>query len=412
MALTSLKVIGPFKGPTGYEHHVREFVRELDRQGVAIELVDFPAWGPAKLPRHLREPWFETLTKPSRARVLLHFCLPPQVLLDTTRGNVNYTMFEATRLPPRWVEHNRKCDVIILPTESSRRAWINSGMPAQHMRLCPLGINPSLFRTPVPALELYGANGELLNQHRVRFLNVSELRPRKNLLGLLRAWIKATSPEDDAVLLIKLGCYEPGAWELFRDQLNVLEQHIGKTLDQAAPVHFLYDILPDADMPRLYAAATHYISLSLGEGWDQPMVEAAASDLKLIAPNHSAYPTYLDTTVAHLLASREVPIVFKDDGGSGTRLQQAHWWEPDEDEAIHCIRLAIEGGDWGKASARSRILGQFTWEKATHRLIDILSEVEARHKRSRFWLPSQWYKRVSLKPRHDESTSRPEQGSS
>src|SRR5437016_4672642 len=127
MALTSLKVIGPFKGPTGYEHHVREFVRELDRQGIAIELVDFPVWGPAKLPRHLRDPWFETLTKPSRARVLLHFCLPTQLILDKTRSNVNYTMFEATRLPSTWVEHNRKCDLIILPTESSRRAWINSG---------------------------------------------------------------------------------------------------------------------------------------------------------------------------------------------------------------------------------------------------------------------------------------------
>jgi hypothetical protein len=90
----------------------------------------------------------------------------------------------------------------------------------------------------------------------------------------------------------------------------------------------------------------------------------------------------------------------------------AHWWEPDEDEAIDCIRLAIEGGDWGKASARNRIVGQFTWEKATHRLMDILNEVEARHKWSRFWLPSQWYKRVSTKQRHYESTAPPEQGSS
>jgi glycosyltransferase involved in cell wall biosynthesis len=285
-------------------------------------------------------------------------------------------------------------------------------MPAQHLRLCPLGINPSLFRITVPALALYGEHGELLNQYRVRFLNVSELRPRKNLLGLLRAWIKATSPEDDAVLIIKLGCYEPGSLELFRDKLNGLEENIGKTLDQAAPVHFLDEIFPDADMPRLYAAATHYISLSLGEGWDQPMVEAAASDLKLIAPHHSAYPTYLDTTVAHLISSREAPIVLKDGGTSGTRFQYAHWWEPDEDEAIHCIRLAIEGGDWGKASARSRILGQFTWEKATQCLIELLSEVEARQKRSRFWLPPQWYKRVSTEQRHSASTSRPEQGSS
>jgi hypothetical protein len=40
----------------------------------------------------------------------------------------------------------------------------------------------------------------------------------------------------------------------------------------------------DSAMPRLYAAATHYISMSFGEGWDQPMLEAAASGLRLIAP--------------------------------------------------------------------------------------------------------------------------------
>lgn len=30
----------------------------------------------------------------------------------------------------------------------------------------------------------------------------------------------------------------------------------------------LHDILADDEMPGLYAAATHYISLSYGEGWD------------------------------------------------------------------------------------------------------------------------------------------------
>jgi len=39
-------VRGPFRGPTGYEHHVREFVRRLHALGVAIELVDLPEWGP------------------------------------------------------------------------------------------------------------------------------------------------------------------------------------------------------------------------------------------------------------------------------------------------------------------------------------------------------------------------------
>ena len=47
--LKALQVRGPFKGPSGYEHHVREFVRELVNQGVEVQLTDLPMWGPAKL---------------------------------------------------------------------------------------------------------------------------------------------------------------------------------------------------------------------------------------------------------------------------------------------------------------------------------------------------------------------------
>jgi hypothetical protein len=51
-------------------------------------------------------------------------------------------------------------------------------------------------------------------------------------------------------------------------------------------------------MPGLFAAASHYWSMSHGEGWDQPMIEAAASGLRLIVPRHTAYLEYLDADVA------------------------------------------------------------------------------------------------------------------
>src|SRR5919198_2338485 len=136
MTLTALKVRGPFKGPSGYDHHVRELVRELHKQGVAVQLVDFPEWGPAKLPAQLQDPWFDTLDRPTGARVVVHFCMPHQVVPDAGKVNVNYTMFEATRIPPTWVAYNLRHDLVILPTESSRLAWLGSGVPAEKLWLC------------------------------------------------------------------------------------------------------------------------------------------------------------------------------------------------------------------------------------------------------------------------------------
>jgi glycosyltransferase involved in cell wall biosynthesis len=114
------------------------------------------------------------------------------------------------------------------------------------------------------------------------------------------------------------------------------------------------------------------------------MMEAAAAGLKLIAPNHSAYLAYLDPSCAQLITSRAIPAVSHNEDELGILFEHALWWQPDEDEAITCIRSAIEGRDGNKASPRDRIVREFTWEKATHRLIAILGEA-ARHKRRGLW---------------------------
>jgi glycosyltransferase involved in cell wall biosynthesis len=372
--LTSLTIRGPFRGPTGYDHHTREFVRELLAQGVAIELQDLAMWSPAKLADHMRDPVFESLSKPCESRTVLHFCMPHQLVSVPGKVNANFTAFEADRVHPTWVKANRNHDVVIVPTESSRRAWVNSGFPEHRIRICPFGINPVTFSSTAEPLDFQGAEP---HRYRVRFLNVSEVNARKNLAGLLEAWMLATSQADDAVLILKLGLYEADARERFNKLVENLEERLNRRLAEAAPLIVFSPLLSDSDMPRLYAAATHYISMSHGEGWDQPMMEAAASGLRLIAPAHSAYLAYLDSTIASLIRSEEIPVVFDGNPATAELFAGARWWRPDLEEAINHIRAAIEGRDQSNARPRERILNQFTWKHSTRRLIAILEEVEA-----------------------------------
>ena len=374
--MRALTVCGPFRGVTGYDHHVREFVREIVRQGVSVRLLDLPQWSPRKLPPALRDPWFETLGKPTGATTVLHFCMPHQVQPHAGRRNVNYTMFEATRAPAAWVARNREHDLVIVPTESSRAAWIAGGMPEERIKLCPLGVNPQVFNGAAQPLPLQLTNGVPIARYRARFLNISELSPRKNVAGLLRTWIKATNPGDDAALIVKLGCNSAEQWNRFRAEIAGLRVESGKTLAEAAPVHFLPDLYADSEMPRLFSTATHYCSMSFGEGWDQPAMEAAACGLRLIVPKHSAYTSYLDSSVASLISSREVPVHWTGDRATGALFKNACWWEPNEDEAAAHICAAIEGRDAGMPTAQLRIRNSFTWENATRRLVEILSELD------------------------------------
>ncbi|PYM14317.1 MAG: hypothetical protein DMD81_18340 [Candidatus Rokuibacteriota bacterium] len=127
-------------------------------------------------------------------------------------------------------------------------------------------------------------------------------------------WLRATRRGDDAILIVKVGRFPPGATVHLMRDLDATERAIGTSRREAAPMLFTEQILADRDMPRLFAAATHYWSMSHGEGWDQPMIEAGATGLRLIAPMHSAYTAYLDGSIARMIPARLVSVDASGDG--------------------------------------------------------------------------------------------------
>jgi glycosyltransferase involved in cell wall biosynthesis len=212
VTLSALKVQGPYRGMSGHDHHTREFVRALHRLGVAIELVDLPIWGSAPVSPDTLDPLFQELSEPVGASVYLRFGMPHQMLVEPGLVNVNYTMFEATRIHPSWVAQARTYDLVIVPNEFCREIWRRSGAPRDRVAPCPLGIDTELFGRPAAPRPL-PASG------RVRFLNLSEVNRRKNLGALIRVWQRATTPEDDALLVLKLAT-DDGGLEQFRAEID------------------------------------------------------------------------------------------------------------------------------------------------------------------------------------------------
>jgi glycosyltransferase involved in cell wall biosynthesis len=385
MTIKAVDVEGSFRGAYGYDRQLRGFVGEFRRRGIAVYLYDqgdrhesptIPSW---------HDPLFESMSRPVGARVLLQSRMPHQTRGIPTKALVNLTTFEATGIPQDWVDQSRRHARTVLTTESCRRAWLASGAPANRLRVCHLGVDAAAFGGSPEPLMLRLATGEPVERFRTRFLNISALCPRKNLGGLMRAWLRATSRDDDAVLIQKMTLHHGSDYAYYLRQLETIEQDLGKRLADAAPVHTILRVFPDRDLPRLYATATHYLSTSHGEGWDLPMLEAAASGLRLIAPDHSAYPTYLDATVARMIPSHEAPAVYPYHGPTQRLFRGLNWWQPDEDATVAAIQDAIAGRDTPSASARERVLRDFTWERAADRMINILTEAEDLAPARRFW---------------------------
>lgn len=372
----ALHIIGPFRGPTGYDRHTREFTRQLVRLGCPVQLTSLDHWS-APLPENQRDPWFETLSAPVNAGTALHFAMPNHCAPRPELRNVNFTMFEAARIPADWALCARAHHRIVVPTQACVEAWCAAGVPAQQMSLCPLGVDGAYFSQPAPPLHSLTAGGRPVASYRYRFLNVAELRPRKNLYGLLRTWIRATRSHDDAVLILKCSVFQPRNLELFSADLAEMQRQLGRSLADAAPVLLLLDTLSDEQMRSLYRSATHYLSMSFGEGWDLPMMEAAAAGLQLIAPAHSSYLTYLTDRDATLIPASQVPAVIETRAGSEDRLffDGLEWWRPDEDAATAMLRDIVAGSAPSKPLPQARILQDYTWDHAGRCLLSILENL-------------------------------------
>jgi glycosyltransferase involved in cell wall biosynthesis len=293
-----------------------------------------------------------------------------------------FSMFEATPVPHFWTRLSAEHDLLVVPTESSRDAWVEGGFPADAVALCPLGVDAELFGSAALPLPLRTEDGRPIDELATRFLNVSELSTRKNIDGLLRVWLRATTAADSAVLVLKLSQYAAGMVDALRRRLDEVGRDAGRRLGDAAPVVVATDLLATEEMPRLYATATHYISMSLGEGWDHPMMEAAASGLELIAPRHSAYMAYLDGQSATLIPATPEPAGAAAGPDLHAFFRRATWWRPDEEAAAAAVRAAIDGHA-APRSPRDRILAEYTWGHSAARLRHLLGELAVT--RARRW---------------------------
>ncbi len=373
-----LDVVGPHRGTSGYDRHTRAFVKAMWNMGVQTRLHQLHGWSP-DLPADLRDPFFESLTQPVESDAVLHFAMPNHADPWPGKVNLNYTMFEADRIPASWAAAAKGHDCVILPCESSRQAWINSGVDAKKLRTCPLGVDTGYFATPSEPLPLAAADGRRLDSFAYRFLNIAEMRPRKNHLGLLRTWLRSTRPSDDAVLVVKAGVSRAEFDTRFRADLNRMMSRHNLSFDAAAPVIFLLEQLSDCNLRSLLWSCTHYLSLSFGEGWDLVMMEAASAGLDLVAPAHTAYLEYLTPEDAHLVPAHCVPAAFE--GSIGTEdwtfFNGLNWWRPDEDAAVDLLRGILDGSAPRKRSPRARIARDYPWDAAARRLLAIISEVTA-----------------------------------
>ncbi len=138
-------------------------------------------------------------------------------------------------------------------------------LPARKLTVVPGGVDARVFHS--------GASSRLDLPSRYA-LFVGSLQPRKNLLRLLDAWERIKDTVPDAWLLVA-----------------------GTGGSAFRPVHFevhervkFLGVVPEADLPGLYANATVFILPSLDEGFGLTLLEAMACGTLVLSSRAGALP--------------------------------------------------------------------------------------------------------------------------
>jgi glycosyltransferase involved in cell wall biosynthesis len=163
-------------------------------------------------------------------------------------------------------------------TADALTAWY--GVDPARIRVVYEGVEPR-FRPP-PASAVAALRARLGLEQQPYLLALGTIQPRKNLLGLLRAFrlLLARTGQDCLLLLAGRVGWGGGARPL---QAEIERLDLGRQVR-------LIGYLPDQDLPALYGGALAYVQPSFYEGFGLTALEALACGAPVVAADNAALP--------------------------------------------------------------------------------------------------------------------------
>ena len=360
---------GALREPSGYADEARAYLLALEAAGyepVGRE----PGWvrdaagisgrHRAVVERALRQPI------PDEYVAVQH--VVPHASQGNTIGvpNVLRTMFETDRLPQSFKARLMEVDEIWVPADFNLETFARGGIPASRLRILPETMDFELFdRGATEPWPIEGRRG-------FTFLTNFDFTDRKGWDVLLDAWALAFTPEDDVCLVLK--CVSLHGMSADGIRLRI-EQHLAGR--EAAPIVLMAELLPAAEIPRLYAASDAYVMASRGEGWGRPYMEAMAMGIPTIGSRWSGNLEFMNDGNSWLVdgALVDVPAAAQ----LHTSLYCGHrWFSPDVEALAAAMQEVRAGGaevEQRAASARAELIENFGPEPVAARLVELADDL-------------------------------------
>ncbi len=327
---------GPALTQSGYGVHCRQVARWLlSKKNIDLSVQALP-WGIT--PWHLNTDDKLTLDIMQRCRpvepsydVTFQVQLPNEWDASLGRYNVGITAgVETDRCNPAWIPACSAMNRVIVPSSHTMSSFQHYGK-IDNMSIIPESFPDSLLSPTNEVLFDLDTDFNLLVFGQITGNNPEN--DRKNIYHTVRMLCDVFADNSNVGIVIKTN-----SGKSTKIDRHVTRNMLGQLINQVRrgpypKFHFLHGTLSDSEITSLY---THpkinaLVTLTRGEGFGLPILEAAASGLPVIATNWSAYLDFMnkgkfisiDYSLGKIHPSRCDPNIFMAD---------AQWAMPVEDD--------------------------------------------------------------------------------
>lgn len=248
------------------------------------------------------------------------------------------------------------------PSRWSAEGFLRLGLRPEQVALIPLGIDPATFH---PTTEGRDAVRQNMGLKGFVFVSVGAMTGSKGIDLLMQAFAAVASQRPDVTLFLK------GADGLYQSA-HLLDDAIRKLSardQQLVADRLVYngEALTMKQMAALYRSADAYVSPYRGEGFNMPVLEAAACGVPVIVTGGGTTDDFVTDDFALKVQSRIAPIQLG--GMIGDQLA------PNLDHLVAQMFAVMDRKDWRRRAASAgpaHAAANYTWDNIADRLLGVL----------------------------------------
>jgi glycosyltransferase involved in cell wall biosynthesis len=385
-----VEFISDFTAVSGYGNAARSTLRAMLEAGVNVNIklnahdTNHPAfdkyWSKDDKLNKLITKGAADKTKPD---VRLWLQTPNMIdIIEEGVKNICWTLWETSKIVDfsmggndiyNWVHMLNKVDEVWTSCESSKKAFIDSGV------VTPIKVvgHPRDWTKYKKVKSSGKFRTEGLDDDMFKFLAVSQWTPRKGFDELILAYLCEFTKEDKTNLILKTYCSNFSDAQIILGGISRIRNSLCKNNGSFPQISLLFKNIPEEDMPELYAMSDCFILTTKGEGFGMPLVEAMGSEMLCITPNHTAMQDYVTDDNALLLKNWREECI---SGMPGMHVYNSdqYWYVSNTKEIREQMRSAYnmdkkDKERYGK-NARDTVVSQYSFDVLGKKMKQMLEE--------------------------------------